>query len=74
MNIGEARDINTVLLWAMRKHRHATNTLVTDEEATEAARRLAHKALKTLMAGLNPYDVTLGQPGGSFADETGDTP
>lgn len=58
MTITDARDVNTVLLWVMGKsrlyHEHPS-----DAEATEAARRLAGKAHKTLLAGLKPDDVVL---------------
>jgi hypothetical protein len=60
MTITEANDVNTVLCWAMgHMVRYPGGPPVTDEDATEAARRLAGKASRALMAGLRPDEVTL---------------
>ena len=58
--ITDATDINTVLRWAMG---HRTSwpgaPAITDENATDAAKRLTAKAYKSLSAGLRPEQVTL---------------
>jgi hypothetical protein len=60
MPITDASDVNTVLDWAMgRTVRYPGGPPVTDEDATAAARRLAAKAHKALMAGLRPEQVQL---------------
>ena len=58
MNVTEANDLNTVLLWAMGKP-HPYSGPVTDDEATGAGQRLATRAYKRLMAGLRPDEVVL---------------
>jgi hypothetical protein len=58
VTITEANDINTVLYWAMGQMR-PYDEHPSDAEATEAARRLAARANKTLMAGLRPDEVAL---------------
>jgi hypothetical protein len=64
MPISDANDLNTVLLWAMgRRVRYPGGPPVTDEDATAAARRLAAKAQKALMAGLYPEQVELTRDG-----------
>ncbi len=56
----DSNDINTVLHWAMgHRARRPGGAPVTDETATEAARRLAAKAHKALYAGLRPEQVQL---------------
>ena len=65
MTITEAKDVNTVLRWAMAKavgrkaQRPFGGGEITDAEATAAARRLTAKAEKTLSAGLRPEEVEL---------------
>ncbi len=58
MPISDSNDINTVLRWDMDKP-DPYHDPVFDQEATEAARRLAAKAYKALAAGLRPDDVQL---------------
>jgi hypothetical protein len=57
MPISDAHDINTLLNWVMGRHRH--DEPVTLNDATDAARRLAAKANKALMAGPTQDDVLL---------------
>jgi hypothetical protein len=56
--VSDATDINTLLDYLMGRSRPGFD-LVTAEEATAAARRLAGKAYKALSAGLAPDDVDL---------------
>jgi len=58
MPISDANDLNTVLLWCMGKPRYGHRP-VTDQEATDAARRITVKAYKALSAGLHPEQVQL---------------
>jgi hypothetical protein len=65
MPVSDASNLNTVIEWAMgRKITIHTDvrgggSLITDQVATEAARRLIAKAYKSLMAGLPPERVRL---------------
>lgn len=60
MTITDASDINTVLQWAMgHRARWPGGPAVTDQDATDAAKRLTAKALKALSAGLRPKQVLL---------------
>lgn len=62
MPISDANDLNTVAHWAMG-HRSSTpdggGYPVTDEDATDALRRLTGKAYRSLSAGLTPERVRL---------------
>jgi hypothetical protein len=54
---GDANDINTVLRWAMNQDGYRGP--ITDQAATEAARRIMATAYRALGAGLRPEEVTL---------------
>jgi hypothetical protein len=62
LSVSEAAAVNTVIRWAMGLPRGQGGELVSDADATTAARLLATKAQKTLMAGLRPDDVELYRP------------
>lgn len=58
--ITESQDINTILHWAMgRRVRYPGGPVITQDDATAAAKRLAARAYKALSAGLRPEDVDL---------------
>lgn len=60
LTIGDAKDINVVLHWAMGLDVHwPGGPPLTDEQATEAGKRLAGKAYRALYAGIMPEHVTL---------------
>lgn len=56
MNITEANDTNTVLRYLLGLP-NLTGDVPTDDQAQDAAERLAEKAAKALHAGLRPVDV-----------------
>jgi hypothetical protein len=62
LSVSEAAAVNTVVRWAMCRPRGQGGELVSDADATTAARLLVTKAQKTLMAGLRPDDVELYRP------------
>jgi len=74
MTITEAKDVNTVLRWAMatamgRQPERWPGHPISDADATTAAKRLAAKAEKTLMAGLRPEEVELYRPAAGLEAE-----
>lgn len=59
---GEANDINTVLLYLLNS-RWNGNPIPSEDNAREAAQRLADRSHKTLMAGVTGHDIALRWPG-----------
>jgi hypothetical protein len=59
MPIADANAVNTLIEWAMGRRMTADGRVITDEDATAAARRLTRKAFEALAAGLKPEWVNL---------------
>ena len=57
MTITEANAVNTLLYW-LRAQPNGGGVLPGDRDALEAARTLAAKANKVLMAGIRPEQLT----------------